>query len=63
MKAILLGTQPKGRDVRLAKQMGSTLSPRCESFKPHSDKVIGPGKFYQCGKVGPFHSKGQGRES
>lgn len=43
MKAILLGTQPKGsRNVRLAKQMGSKLPLKCENFKPHSDKVTRP---------------------
>lgn len=41
MKAIMLGTQPKGRECK-EKQMGSKLSPKRENFKPHSDKVIRP---------------------
>lgn len=26
----------------MAKRMGSKLPPKCENFKPHSDKVIWP---------------------
>lgn len=55
-RIIRLGILPKGRDVKLAKQMESGLFPTGEGFKPHPEKVVRLGEviaLYEDGDI-PF---------
>lgn len=59
MKSIIrLGTQPKGRDLRLAKQMRRGLFPKGEGLNPPPEKVARPGEVISVWEGGDIPFQG-----
>lgn len=61
-RVVKLGTQPKGRDVKLVQQMGSGLFPPDDSFKAPPEQVVRPGEVMSVWEEGDVQSKGQRQE-